>query len=628
MNHNLHTIFRLIVISVFWHLGSTGLIAQSAVSQENYDVKHYFISVDVSDTTTFISASASIAVELLAHSDSLYLDFGDQLVISALQVNGNSADYIHGSDKLIILYSFNPGTLTELFIEYSGDGDAVSAYGAVFNRSLPPFGNFTYTLTEPYSTKHWYPCKEVLSDKADSVFVYVTVDSNLKAGSNGLLTEVRDLGNGKHQYKWESRYPAAFYLVSFAVGNYYDYTIYSEGNNSFPIINYLYNSPEYIEAEKQNIDTTIHLLNLFSELYGEYPFSEEKYGHCIVPLGGGMEHQTMSTMGNFGFNLVAHELAHQWFGNYVTCSSWNHIWINEGFASYSEYLAHEFSGDPEGANSWIQYAQQAAINTSRGSVYVPEDELGDASRIFHFSTTYKKGAAIIHMLRYEIGDDEKFFNILSSFLSRFQFSVASAGDLQRAVEDETGRSFDYFFEQWYYGEGHPEFTVDWYQNNDTLVIISNQSASVPEKTAFFNMKTPFKLNFPSGDSTLNLLQDSPHSIHKIFIKEPVINISLDPQNILLKQVNSINRVDSLSGMILPDVFIYPNPAEDSIRIYSNSIRDPISLSFYSMSGSRVKVISNVSPLGTDISISDLATGVYLISVNFGTNQSILKLVKS
>ena len=149
----------------------------------------------------------------------------------------------------------------------------------------------------------------------------------------------------KLRYEWKSNYPIAYYLISFAVSEYQEYNIYAHpagmGGDSLLIQNFIYDAPGCLDYYKAGIDETVGMVELFSDLYSLYPFHQEKYGHCLTAIGGGMEHQTMSTMGNFNFGLVAHELGHMWFGDNVTCATWSDIWINEGFATYTDYLARE-----------------------------------------------------------------------------------------------------------------------------------------------------------------------------------------------------------------------------------------------------------------------------------------------
>jgi aminopeptidase N len=228
-----------------------------------------------------------------------------------------------------------------------------------------------------------------------------------------------------------------------------DYSFYIQKkneNDSILVQNFIYNNTTYFEQNKAAIDKTSDLILLFADLFGNYPFENEKYGHCIAPLGGGMEHQTMTTLANFSFLLVAHELAHQWFGDYITCSSWQDIWINEGFASYCEYISNQYLKSQEIADLWITNVQENVKSNPDGSVYIPENMIHDEDRIFDYRLTYNKGAAIIHMIRQEVGNDS-LFETLASFIRKFKNGNASGLDFRDHLHVITGKDFTEFFNQ-------------------------------------------------------------------------------------------------------------------------------------------------------------------------------------
>ena len=608
------------------------LSAQTVLQQSNYDVVFYKIDLHVNNNSTFINGHASIKCRIEEESDTLIFDLGSQLQVDSVLLNDSATNYNHVKDQLFILSEeFEVDTYVTISIYYEGDGNDEQVEGALFNKSYLDYGNFTYSLTEPYSSKYWYPTKQVLTDKADSVFVYLTIPKGLKAGSNGLLTEIIEVNDSLIQYRWESRYPTAFYLISLAVGDYFDYTFYSSYDTVYsdlPVVNYIYNSEDYLEVNKSSIDTTSALLRVFSELFVPYPFSHEKYGHCTAPLGGGMEHQTMTTLGSFGFDLVAHELAHQWFGNYVTCTSWNDIWINEGFASYCEYLAHEFLEDEEGAFAWMERTQNLALNSDAGSVYIPDDELESTSRIFDYKSTYKKGASIIHMLRYELDDDSLFFDVLNEFITSKAYGNGSVPDLLETIKTVTGNDYNWFFTQWYYGSGYPIFSVDWYQRGDSLTFLITQNTSQPESISFFQSSLDIKILGPTGDSTIRLPILSPETKHQIVVDMEVYDVIVDPDNFLLKEVERIGRVDSLMAPSRFEILVFPNPTKDSVQLYSLSNIRYASITLLSIDGKKLKAFDRVDTNGGVISLGDIGAGIYLLDIDIGSTNTVVKLIKS
>ncbi len=220
------------------------------------------------------------------------------------------------------------------------------------------------------------PCKQELEDKADSVHVFITTDSSLSVAGPGLLTKV-SLPDGKVRHEWRTYYKTAYYLIFFAVSDYKDYSIYAKPTNlpfdSILIQNYVFDYPGCLESNKAAIDMTDNMIELLSGLYSVFPFDEEKYGHYLwYPSGfSGMEHITMSGMRYLNTYLISHELGHSWFGDNVTCATWSDIWINEGFATYTEYLVNQYLVSQASADAIMLSYMNNVMTSPGGSVYVP-----------------------------------------------------------------------------------------------------------------------------------------------------------------------------------------------------------------------------------------------------------------
>jgi aminopeptidase N len=536
-----------------------------------YDVKFYEIDLTVTDTSTYLSGATSVLLKTLEKPvNELVFDLLSDLFVDSVWINGENVPFDHDKDQLIIRPEEEiPGEETlKVTVFYAGLGKQKQWISGIYN-ARQDFWNkrITWTLSEPFAARNWFPCKQVLADKADSAAIFITTDSTLKAGSNGLLENVVTLPEGRIRYEWKTRYPIAYYLISFAVGDYADYSFYVQlpgEDDSLLVQNYIYDTLAFFEQNKSDIDKTADLLKLYSDLFGTYPFRTEKYGHCIVPSGGGMEHQTMTTLGSFYFLLVAHELAHQWFGDYVTCGNWQDIWMNEGFASYAEYLASQYLQSQEQADLWMADAHELIKSQSDGSVFVPEADADNEERLFDYRLSYKKGAAILHMIRGEIQDDPLFFSILRDYLNQFRNNVAVGQDFKKIVEEKTGRDFTSFFEQWYYGSGYPSVTVNWKQEKDTLYLYTFLSFSATEPPSF-DMLTGYKIMMNDRDTTIYHRHDKRYEEWKMVLPGNAKNIRVDPDKWLLIKVAGVNNLSRRDPG--KRFYLAPNPASNKVGIY-------------------------------------------------------------
>lgn len=550
---------------------TTGLSPNFSDLQHMYDIKFYFIDLEINNSNTYIKGKTSIIVESEVMAlDTLVFELDSAMHVDSVFVNNHPCEFLSENNllKIIIPYPLNVTNQLKSEIYYNGFGGTEGFYSGIITKTDYYYNkSVSYSMSEPFQSMMWFPCKQDLNDKADSAWIFLTVDKNLKAGANGLLKKVV-VNDSTVRYEWKTKYPTAYYLLSFSVSDYYDYSFYVDLpgiKNPLPVHNYVYNDPFILEKEKESIDKTGDLLLLYSELLGNYPFNEEKYGHCMAPMGGGMEHQTMTTLSTFKFELLAHELAHQWFGNYVTCKTWSDIWINEGFASYLEYLAIEKLKSPEEARNWMIKAQSGAKNHAEGSVFIPSDQLNNINRIFNGDLSYKKGAAIIHMLRYEINDDNLFFQILKEFLDEFAFKTADGKDFLNTLNRLTKNDFSWFFDQWYYGKGYPIFFTSWEQKDDRLIISTKQETS-SDDTPFFKTHMDFNIIFHDGDSqTLRTLIDTDNHKFDIKISRPVLKIIPDPDNHILK--SSFNQDE------FTDESLFDNTSKTLLKTYKLNLNN-------------------------------------------------------
>jgi aminopeptidase N len=599
---------------------------------DDYDVKFYKLDVEVTNTSTFIKGSTLIgAVSQVSGLDQFVVELISDLTVDSVLIDGEKQSFVHSEDLITISLatSLTMGEYFSVQIFYNGLVPSEGFFSGMTTGEDQNTGfHVTWTLSEPFNAKDWFPCKQVLNDKADSVHVFVTTDQNLMAGSNGLLSAVVPLTDSKIRYEWKSNYPTAYYLISVTVADYMDYSIYArpeDYEDSILIQNFIYDDSPYLATNKDLIDETKELVELFSDLYGLYPFDKEKYGHCVAPMGGGMEHQTITSLSDFRFFLVAHELGHQWFGDNVTCGTWQDIWINEGFASYTEYLAYQYLTDQESADLWMNDAHERALNEPDGSVFIPFEYVNDVSRIFSGNLSYKKGAAIVHMIRFELNNDSVFFEVLQNFQTMFKDSVATGLDFKDVLEAASGKDFEAFFDQWYFGEGFPSFSIEWSQSSDTVIIRSAQSPS-SVNTSLFKTSVEYKLLYSGGDTTIRVFQDQDIQSFSIYMPYQVTGFEVDPDNWILNQVSSINFISDLQEFIDEKFRIYPNPFSFDLNLIFFEGSRNREISIIDFSGKIIKKIASDKNKLT-IKGNTLPRGIYILKIREGEHSYVQKIVK-
>jgi aminopeptidase N len=428
------------------------------------------------------------------------------------------------------------------------------------------FGAFTFrehagapiiaSLSEPYYARVWWPCKDTPTDKADSVQVDLTVPDNLTAVSNGTLENVQT-ANGWKTFSWKERYPITTYLVSVAVSNYAEFgeTFTFGDGTTMPIRHYVY--PENLAAAQAQLADTRDMLAFFNWAFGDYPFKKEKYGHAQFAWGGGMEHQTITSVGSFGDGLIAHEMAHQWFGDLITMKSWQDIWLNEGFATYSEALYFEHRDGKAAYKNYMTNMSNGIPST--GSVFVRDTS--SVSTIFNSGLVYRKGAWVLHMLRYVVGDSN-FFRLLRTYVAdpRYRFGNATTEDFKNLAEQVSGKELDWFFEQWIYRAGRPELRYAWKSQGGQLTLRLQQAQSGE------GYRLPLELAAIAGADTFHFEVEHNGSCQEYVFatSKPAERLAVDPDNWVLKTLHPVEFANFTGDCnLVPSTFdlklIHPNP---------------------------------------------------------------------
>lgn len=598
-----------------------------------YDVKYHKLDLSMTNNSKFISGKVTTTALVTGPQMADFVfELHPSLVLDSVKVNGlHTTEVENGNFKECLL--INPIADNSVFtaeIWYHGTPTATgtSAIGeGISTGQSPSWGNrVTWTLSEPYSAYEWWPCKQSLNDKIDSVDIWLTVGDSLKAGSNGLLKHVTPLPNNRLRYEWKHRYPIDYYLISATVAKYVDYSFYAYPNgnvDSVLIQNYIYDNPNTLPFFLNQINLTKNFIEHFSQIFGPYPFENEKYGHCMAPFGGGMEHQTMTSQGSFNFTLTAHELGHQWFGNKVTCASWKDIWVNEGFASYSEYLALQ-ALQPNNARPHMDDAHESAMSQLGGSVYV--DDTTNPARIFSGRLTYDKGSALVHMLRFLVNDDVIFFQALKNYLQLHAYKTATGEDVKSAFENISGLDLTDFFNEFYYGEGYPTFSLRWKKSNNGRVYLKLiQTTSMPNITPLFHIPLEIKLISAAGDTTIRIMSDAPEVYFDFEYNRSVSVAQIDPNQWILNKTGSIQQDNTLdiTEFGVQATSIYPNPATDKIMLSGFAIDELITL--MSIDGKKLHTLTITNDNQT-LSLDNISPGVYIISSQHG-NYKFVKSIK-
>jgi aminopeptidase N len=629
------------------HLSRPGATAQRIASSSRdherlmnrYDVTYCHLDIAVERTGTTLGTGSNVQTWARNRSatvalDTIGLELHPSLTLDSVQVNGVRVPTARiqrltdGDIRVRPLTAVAPGVRFTWHAWYHGTPTPTGAAAigdGITTANSGRWGNqVTWTLSQPFSAYEWWPCKQILSDKLDSVAVWVTTAADNKVGSNGILERVTPRPNGKARYEWKSRYPIDYYLVSVAVAQYIDYTTYAHpaglsAADSIPIVNYVYNNPQTLPFWKADIDATASMIENYSAKFGVYPFWREKYGHSMAPLGGGMEHQTMTTQGTFDFTLTAHELFHQWFGDHVTCRSWRDIWLNEGFASYGEYLTlealHPGTGD---AAAWMSGAHQAALQQFTGSVAVP-DTL-DNNRIFDYNLTYQKGGSVVHMLRHVINNDSAFYASLATYQRQFADSVATTADLQHSLEGSLNQPLGWFFDQWISGEGFPRLDAGWNQVGSQLIFESIQTATAPGVTPFFRLPLEVRVTFSQagvGPQTLRIeqLQATQRWTLPLPAGATVTRVELDPSAWNLMQVLRLRRNNALqpTGLTadqgVQQLSLWPNPCTEQLALPAAETARTAEV--LDLAG-RVVARQTLPPHADRLATAALASGVYVL----------------
>ena len=589
---------------------STIMNVQVNPNTQNYDVTYHELRFTINPAVSSISGNVKTTFTALSNMNSIAFDMASALTVSSVTMNSANLTFSETPNQLNINFpaTITTGTSATVIITYSGTPPNTEGE---FSKSTHAGTPVLWTLSEPFGARSWWPCKQDLNDKVNSIDVYVTAPSQYNSVANG-LQQSRVVAGANATTHFKHLYPIPAYLIAIAVTNYEIFNqqagLGTVASPYFPIVNYLY--PEESASSQASLSVTPAIMNFFETKIGPYPFRNEKYGHARAGLGGGMEHTTVSFMNSWSRSLIAHELAHQWFGDKITCGSWKDIWLNEGLTEYMAGLVVEEFDNAASFVSWKNSKINNITSSPTGATYLTDLEALNSSRIFSGRLTYNKGSMITHMLRWKMGD-VAFFNALNTYLAdpALAYGYAVTSNFKSHLETAYGASLTEFFNDWLYNQGYPTYDIvaqNWGAGQAKIIVNQTQSdASV----SFFEMPLQIRLSGSSGQ-THDVVVNNTTNAQEFIVSVPfvVTGVTFDPN----KHIISRDNTEILGNETFDSdkaVSLFPVPAENELNI-----QFPTNFSLY-----KVEIYNNLGQLiATDnkniINISQLSSGVHFLKI--------------
>ncbi|MCB0823933.1 MAG: T9SS type A sorting domain-containing protein [Bacteroidales bacterium] len=548
--------------------------SQIVKGDTNIDVKFYYIDITIGVPDPYISGDVTIRFEPVSSNlTAVMFSLNSSLTVDAISAPCES--FYQDNDVIMINLDdvYNPGDLIDLTISYQGTPVMAGGYKGMRYESHNGGEPIIATLSTPYLAHYWYPCKDGPQDKPDSVYMDITLPKISFSGveimgvSNGVLENIIDNGDS-NTFQWRHRYPIVTYYVMAAVSNYVHFQeeFNGTGGESFPLDYYVFE--EHFNQAQSGVADLPEVIQFYSDVFGTYPFSNEKYGMTQLGFYGAIENQTNTIQNNLSaswFYTSIHELGHMWFGDMITLADWHHCWLNEGFATYSEALWDEHKYGFEA------YKNNMATNEfwNGGTLYL--QNAADTFNTFQ-SIFYSKGAYTVHMLRGVLGDDA-FFEALMDYAQNpnFKYKNASTEDLKQSFENSSGLNLDYFFEQWVYDAYWPQYAYNFAQNTnlDVNLLIKQQQEELYGYRPVFTMPVQVRFDFTdNSDTTVTIWNDQQEQTFWFEFGKTVESVELDPDKWILRKAFfqpqlPVSIIETETG---PAISCFPNPFYNEIKI--------------------------------------------------------------
>lgn len=588
----------------------------------NYDLSYQRLELNLDPAVYNVSGTVTSHFTPKEHLSAIYFDFTNNLPVSSVKYHGVPVEFEQLATKELKV-KFNsdlpPNIKDSLSISYSGAPDSANDAFTITKQGGTPV---LFTLSEPYGAQDWFPTKQSMNDKIEKIDIKITAPSQYSVAANGRLVSESTQPNGSKVTWWQTNYPTAAYLIGLGITNYIKVNSTIGSTNPFPYLNYIYPSANNA-GNLSNIEWLKSAMTIFENYFGPYPFRNEKYGHLQFGYGGGMEHQTVSSVGSFGQGLLAHELAHQWFGDKLTCGTWNDIWLNEGFATYGEHLVNEKLLMTNAQFLSYLKGQITTITSSpNGSVYVSDNNLSNINAVFSSRLSYAKGAYVLRMMKWILGD-EAFYKAVKDYDSRpdLSYSYTRTADLISSFKQSTGKDFTEFVNDWVYGQGYPTYNIRWKNANNTITFAIGQTQS-HSSVSFYEMPLPIKVTGTNNEVAYFILDNTSNNQYftlPLAFKAATVAFNYDYQ-ILEKNSSVVNDNNLYTNEVnATKLRLYPNPAKSTLCV--SGVPANHKFAIYSAAGALVK--EGTFPENGQIDISKLPKSDYILKLG----ESSLKFIK-
>ena len=612
--------------------------SQTSEIKHSFDILDYKLNLDI--RSCFISPypssfKANIIIKFVADSSITFIKLNavsSSLLIDSVSLSGISFTSAQNILTINLSRTYNPGDTGQVKIYYR----KANTSNNYFIVNSPSLIKGVFTDCEPEGARYWFPCWDSPSDKA-TWNLTAKVPLNVRFASNGLLNDSTVSGDTIY-YHWISRDPMATYLmhitgqVNFNVDKRFWHKT-SNPNDSIPVV--FYSQPgDTLSYFKSRV---LHLTDFFSQKFGDYPF--EKIG--FSNSSGAMENQSMINIYTWKINGIAtHELAHSWFGDLITCATWADVWLNEGFATYSDLLWKQYSiSDSTYRTNLNLLGKSYVMNNPGWPMYNPVWNIRTPSNdtLFNSFICYNKGCCVLGMLRHMIGDS-LFFGALKSYTTdpAFRFKNVTTAAFISKMNQATGMDLNWFFNQWVYQPNHPK-----YQNSYTIYQsgsdwkVNFTAKQIQTNPAFFKMPVELRFHFTSGpDSTVRLMNDQNNQLFNFTFSRQPTNVIFDPDsNITLKESSTIGISKIESGVPVKYSLSqnYPNPFNPSTKIeFSIPKTGYVKLRVFDIQGKEVSSLVN-EILKPGIYIVDfipitLSSGMYFYKLESDNFSSVKKML--